>query len=52
VETGKQIVPLKTQGWKFQFLDDEARKRGALRLEGKEYVVKDGDILNIRFNLS
>ncbi|MBI3742632.1 MAG: redox-regulated ATPase YchF [Chloroflexi bacterium] len=29
----------------------EARKRGVLRLEGKEYVVKDGDILNIRFNV-
>ena len=30
----------------------EARKHGLLRLEGKEYVVKDGDILNIRFNVS
>ncbi len=29
----------------------EARKRGVLRLEGKEYIVKDGDILNIRFNV-
>jgi ribosome-binding ATPase YchF (GTP1/OBG family) len=29
----------------------EARKHGKLRLEGKEYVVKDGDILNIRFNI-
>ena len=29
----------------------EARKRGKLRLEGKEYVVQDGDILNIRFNI-
>lgn len=29
----------------------EARKRGLLRLEGKEYIVKDGDILNIRFNI-
>jgi hypothetical protein len=28
----------------------EARKQGKLRLEGKEYVVRDGDILNIRFN--
>jgi hypothetical protein len=26
-----------------------ARQEGKLRLEGKEYVVKDGDILNIRF---
>ena len=29
----------------------EVRKVGNLRLEGKEYVVLDGDILNIRFNL-
>jgi hypothetical protein len=30
----------------------QARQRGLLRLEGKEYVVKDGDILSIRFNVS
>jgi ribosome-binding ATPase len=29
----------------------EARSKGKLRLEGKEYVVLDGDILNIRFNI-
>lgn len=28
-----------------------ARERGALRLEGKDYTVRDGDILNIRFNV-
>lgn len=28
-----------------------ARQHGLLRLEGKEYLVKDGDILNIRFNV-
>ncbi|MDX9992420.1 MAG: redox-regulated ATPase YchF [Anaerolineales bacterium] len=28
----------------------EAKAKGKLRLEGKEYTVKDGDILNIRFN--
>jgi ribosome-binding ATPase YchF (GTP1/OBG family) len=27
------------------------RDRGTLRLEGKEYLVADGDILNIRFNV-
>lgn len=27
----------------------EAKRRGLLRLEGKEYNVQDGDILNIRF---
>jgi len=25
-------------------------KRGLQRLEGKEYVVEDGDVLNIRFS--
>jgi GTP-binding protein YchF len=29
----------------------EARRRGSLRLEGKDYIVKDGDIPNIRFNI-
>jgi len=29
-----------------------AKDRGHWRLEGKEYVVQDGDILNIRFNVS
>jgi ribosome-binding ATPase YchF (GTP1/OBG family) len=27
------------------------RDKGLFRLEGKDYVVKDGDILNIRFNV-
>ncbi len=29
----------------------EAAKRGLQRLEGKSYVVEDGDVLNIRFNV-
>jgi ribosome-binding ATPase len=29
----------------------EARAKGKLRLEGKEYIVQDGDVLNIRFNV-
>jgi hypothetical protein len=28
----------------------EAKKAAALRLEGKEYLVKDGDILHVRFS--
>ncbi len=28
-----------------------AQKAGKVRLEGKDYIVKDGDILNIRFNV-
>ncbi|MGD2077427.1 MAG: redox-regulated ATPase YchF [Chloroflexota bacterium] len=29
----------------------EAKKKGKLRLEGKEYVVSDGDIVHVRFNV-
>jgi ribosome-binding ATPase YchF (GTP1/OBG family) len=29
----------------------EARRRGLERLEGKGYVVQDGDVINIRFNV-
>ncbi len=29
----------------------EAKAKGKLRLEGKEYVVRDGDIVHIRFNV-
>ena len=36
------------------FLDSEgwvnSKNGGKMRLEGKDYLVKDGDILNIRFN--
>lgn len=30
---------------------NEAKAKGKLRLEGKEYAVKDGDIVHIRFNV-
>lgn len=30
---------------------NEARKKGLVRLEGKTYIVKDGDIINFRFNV-
>jgi len=29
----------------------EARRRGKLRLEGKDYVVRNGDVMNILFNV-
>jgi hypothetical protein len=29
----------------------EAREKGLLRLEGKEYVVQDGDVIHFRFNV-
>ena len=28
-----------------------ARDAGKLRAEGKDYVVKDGDVMNFRFNV-
>ncbi len=30
---------------------DEAKAAGKMRLEGKEYIVKDGDILHVRFKV-
>ena len=35
---------VKYSGW------SEAKKEGKMRLEGKEYQVRDGDVLNFRFN--
>ena len=29
----------------------KAKDNGKLRSEGKEYIVKDGDIMNFRFNV-
>ncbi|MFC1667667.1 DUF933 domain-containing protein, partial [Candidatus Omnitrophota bacterium] len=29
----------------------KARETGMLKVEGKNYIVKDGDIINIRFNV-
>jgi GTP-binding protein YchF len=41
-------------GWQ-EMLDcgswPEARKRGLLRTEGKQYVVKDGELVNVLFNV-
>lgn len=30
---------------------NEAKKRGLLKLEGKDYAVRDGDIINFKFNV-
>ena len=35
---------VKNNGWL------SSKQNGKMRLEGKEYIVKDGDILNFRFN--
>ena len=29
----------------------EAKRRGWVRVEGRDYVVADGDVLNVRFNV-
>jgi ribosome-binding ATPase YchF (GTP1/OBG family) len=29
----------------------EARKQGQLRLEGKDYIIQDGDVVTFLFNL-
>ena len=31
--------------------EQKVKEKGLLRLEGKEYVVKDGDIMHFRFNV-
>jgi hypothetical protein len=31
--------------------ESKAKEKGLMRLEGKEYVVKDGDIMHFRFNV-
>jgi hypothetical protein len=28
----------------------QAREKGLMRLEGKDYIVKDGDVMHFRFN--
>jgi hypothetical protein len=30
----------------------EARARGKVRIEGKDYVMQDGDVVEFRFNVS
>ena len=29
----------------------EARNKGKLRLEGKDYIVQEGDVMHFRFNV-
>jgi GTP-binding protein YchF len=37
--------------WKELGSEKAVKEKGLFRLEGKNYIVKDGDILNIRFNV-
>ena len=36
---------------KIETLKLKAKEQGKLRLEGKEYVVKDGDVIHFKFNV-
>ena len=43
VTKGRLSTTLGSQG--------KARETGKLRIEGKEYVVQDGDVIEFRFNV-
>ncbi len=49
----KGFIRAETIGFK-DFIENEgwinSKNSGKMRLEGKDYIVKDGDILNFRFN--
>ncbi len=47
---------IKAEVYRFQDMDElesEAaiREAGRMRMEGKEYVVQDGDVMHFRFNV-
>ena len=44
VETVTYVDFIKFNGW------HESKNNGKMRLEGKDYIVNDGDVLNFRFN--
>ena len=50
----KGFIRAEVLAWSdFEILQDfkKAKEKGLLRLEGKEYLVKDGDIITFRFNI-
>ena len=53
-DMARGFIRCEVVGWK-ELVDAgsraEAARRGVQRLEGKDYVVADGDVLNIRFNV-
>jgi hypothetical protein len=53
-DLAKGFIRAEVADWK-DVLDDgdfaKAKKAGKVRLEGKDYIVKDGDVLLIRFNV-
>jgi GTP-binding protein YchF len=49
------FIRAETVGWQ-ELLDcggswAEVKEKGRLRVEGKQYIVQDGDVMNIRFNV-
>ena len=34
-----------------QVINESSKEAGKVRLEGKEYIVKDGDVMHFRFNV-
>jgi hypothetical protein len=50
----KGFIRAEVLSWQ-DFLDcgtfKRAKERGVLRLEGKDYIVQDGDIITFRFNV-
>ena len=50
----KGFIRAETLGWDdfLQYRDmKKAKEKGVLRLEGKDYIVRDGDIITFRFNV-
>ena len=48
---GKPILEWQIDDLKACGSMNAAREKGLFRLEGKDYVMKDGDITNFRFNI-
>jgi len=52
-DLAKGFIRAETIGWELLLEsggEEKAREKGLLRLEGREYLVKDGECLEIRFN--
>ena len=49
VDENNKIVSVGYNGAPIGFDDD--KEKGLVRLEGKEYIVKDGDVILFRFNV-
>ncbi len=50
----KGFIRAETLGWEdfLKYRDmKKAKEKGVLRLEGKDYIIKDGDIITFRFNV-